>query len=55
MTTIDEKEILEIEKLKLDIKIAIENLENSKYVSKNYTLKVIGTVIGALAIGKYFL
>ena len=55
MTTIDEKEILEIEKLKLDIKNTIENIENSKYIEKNYNLKVIGTVIAALAIGKYFL
>lgn len=55
MTTIDEKEILELEKLKLDIKNAIENLNNAKFMEKNYNLKLIGTFIAAVAIGKYFL
>jgi len=48
MTTIDEKEILELEKIKLEIK-------NMPYVARTYNLKLIGTFIAALAIGKYFL
>ena len=48
MTTVDEKEFLELEKLKLEIK-------NMPYVARTYNLKMIGTVIAALAIGKYFL
>jgi len=48
MTTLDEKEILELEKLKLEI-------QNMPYTAKQYQLKLIGTIIAALAIGKYFL
>jgi len=48
MTTVDEKEILEIEKIKLEIR-------NMPYVAKNYTLKIISLVVAALAVGKYFL
>jgi len=48
MTTIEEKEFLELEMLKLEIK-------NMPYVAKTYQVKLIGTFIAALAIGKYFL
>ena len=48
MTTIDEKEILEIEKLKAEIR-------NMPYVAKTYWIKVGSLVVASLAIGKYFL
>ena len=43
-----EKETLEIEKLKLEIK-------NMPYVAKTYNIKIISLVIAALAVGKFFL
>lgn len=42
------KRDLEIDKLRLEI-------HNMPYVAKVYQLKLAGTIIAALAIGKYFL
>jgi hypothetical protein len=47
MTTIDEKEILEIEKLKADYRKVIQDLD---VTLKPYYLKLYGAFIGTIAL-----
>ena len=56
MTIVDEREILEIEKLKADYRKVIQDLE---VTPKIYYLKLYGALIGtmalSLAVGKFIL
>jgi len=51
MTTVDEKEILEIEKLKSEYRKVIQDLEHTP---KLYYIKLYGVFIASMAIVKIF-